>query len=66
LSETALFCPKQQAVVVLYTALSLTLNHHIPFIPQAVYSTTSLTIFWFRILYPPIHQPTCGLVFDTL
>jgi hypothetical protein len=46
--ENALFCPpKQQAVVISYTALSLiTVNHRIPYIPQAVHSTTSRTIFF--------------------
>jgi hypothetical protein len=64
MSENALFCPpKQQAVVVSYTTLSLTMNHHIPYIPQAVHSTTSLTIF-FNL--PKIHKPTYGLVFGTL
>jgi hypothetical protein len=62
--EDALFCPpKQQAVVVSYTTLSLKMNHHIPYIPQAVHSTTSLTIFFNP---PKIHKPICGLVFGTL
>jgi len=64
MSENALFCPpKQQAVVVSYAALSLTMNHHIPYIPQAVHPTTPVTIF-FNL--PKIHKPTCGLVFRTL
>jgi len=52
-----IFPPKQQAVVFFsYTTLSLTMNHHIPYIPQAVHSATSLTIFFNppEFINPPV------------